>query len=36
MARITIPGIIAGMIIYWGIQHFTGFGNTGKGKTAGA
>jgi hypothetical protein len=33
--RITIPGIITGMIIYWGIQHFTGLGNTGKGKAAG-
>ena len=29
--RITLPGIIVGAGIYWAIQHFTGFGNTGKG-----
>jgi hypothetical protein len=28
--RITLPGIIAGMVIYWGVQHFTGIGKTGK------
>jgi hypothetical protein len=32
--RITLPGIIAGMVLYWGIQHFTGFGSTGKGKSS--
>jgi hypothetical protein len=31
--RITLPGIVVGMLIYWGIQHFTGFGNTGKSKS---
>jgi hypothetical protein len=31
--RITLPGIIVGMLIYWGVQHFTGFGNTGKSKS---
>lgn len=30
--RITLPGIIAGALLYWGVQHFTGFGNTGKAK----
>jgi hypothetical protein len=31
--RITLPGIIAGVVLYWGVQHFTGFGNTGKAKS---
>jgi hypothetical protein len=29
--RITLPGIVVGLALYWGIQHFTGFGKTGKG-----
>jgi hypothetical protein len=29
--RVTFPGIIVGALLYWGVQHFTGFGNTGKG-----
>jgi hypothetical protein len=29
--RITLSGIIVGALLYWGVQHFTGFGNTGKG-----
>jgi len=32
--RITLAGIITGMIIYWGAQHFLGVGVTGKGKTS--
>ena len=28
--RITLAGIIVGAVLYWGVQHFTGFGNTGK------
>lgn len=28
--RITIPGVIAGVVLYWAVQHFTGFGKTGK------
>jgi len=32
--RVTLPGIVVGMLLYWGIQHFTGFGNTGKAKAA--
>jgi len=31
--RVTLPGILVGMGIYWAIQHFTGVGNTGKGKS---
>ena len=31
--RITLPGVLLGVVLYWGVQHFTGFGNTGKGKT---
>ncbi len=29
--RVTLSGIIVGALLYWGVQHFTGFGNTGKG-----
>jgi len=29
--RITLSGIVVGALLYWGVQHFTGFGNTGKG-----
>jgi hypothetical protein len=29
--RITLSGVIVGALLYWGVQHFTGFGNTGKG-----
>jgi hypothetical protein len=29
--RVTLPGIVVGALLYWGIQHFTGFGSTGKG-----
>jgi hypothetical protein len=35
MARITLPGIITGLVLYWGFQHFTGMGNTGKSKSTG-
>jgi hypothetical protein len=31
--RITLPGIVVGVLLYWGVQHFTGFGNTGKQKS---
>lgn len=31
--RITLTGIIVGAGLYWAVQHFTGFGNTGKGKS---
>jgi hypothetical protein len=30
--RVTLPGILVGALLYWGVQHFTGFGNTGKAK----
>jgi hypothetical protein len=29
--RVTLPGILVGVLLYWGVQHFTGLGNTGKG-----
>jgi len=32
--RVTLAGVVVGMLLYWGIQHFTGFGNTGKAKAA--
>lgn len=30
--RITLPGIVVGIGLYWAFQHFTGMGNTGKAK----
>ena len=30
--RITLPGILVGAALYWGIQHFLGVGVSGKGK----
>jgi hypothetical protein len=30
--RVTLSGILVGAALYWGVQHFTGFGNTGKAK----
>jgi hypothetical protein len=32
--RVTIPGVVVGILLYWGFQHFTGMGNTGKAKAA--
>jgi hypothetical protein len=32
--RVTFGGILVGVIGYWVVQHFTGFGNTGKGKSS--
>jgi len=34
--RFTIPGVLLGIGLYWGFQHFTGMGNTGKAKAAGS
>lgn len=31
--RVTLAGVIVGALLYWGIQHFTGFGTSGKGKS---
>ena len=31
--RITLPGVVLGFALYWAMQHWTGFGNTGKGKS---
>jgi hypothetical protein len=28
--RVTLAGILVGIALYWGVQHFTGFGKTGK------
>jgi hypothetical protein len=33
--RITLAGIVVGMALYWGAQHFLGVGVSGKGKNAG-
>jgi hypothetical protein len=27
-----VKGLLVGVIGYWAVQHFTGFGNTGKAK----
>jgi hypothetical protein len=29
--RVTLSGVIVGALLYWGVQHFFGIGNTGKG-----
>lgn len=29
--RVTLAGIIVGVVGYWAVQHFLGVGNTGKG-----
>lgn len=28
--RVTLGGVLVGVIGYWAFQHFTGMGNTGK------
>ena len=30
--RVSLPGVVVGLLLYWGFQHFTGMGNTGKAK----
>lgn len=30
--RVTLAGVAVGLLLYWGFQHFTGMGNTGKAK----
>jgi hypothetical protein len=30
-----LKGLLVGVIGYWAVQHFAGFGVTGKGKSAG-
>lgn len=32
--RFTIPGVVLGIALYWGFQHFTGMGTSGKAKAA--
>jgi hypothetical protein len=32
--RVTLPGVVVGVLLYWGFQHFTGKGNTGKSKAS--
>jgi len=31
--RFHVGSFIAGLVVYWGWQHFTGMGNTGKSKS---
>jgi hypothetical protein len=31
--RITLAGVLVGIAAYWAVQHFTGFGSTGKGSS---
>jgi hypothetical protein len=33
--NITLGGVLVGILLYWGAQHFLGIGVTGKGKAAG-
>ena len=30
--RFHFGSFVAGLVVYWGFQHFTGMGNTGKAK----
>jgi hypothetical protein len=30
-----VKGLLVGVIVYWGVQHFTGIGSTGKGSAVG-
>lgn len=32
--RVTLAGILVGVALYWGAQHFLGVGVTGRGKGA--
>lgn len=32
--RFSLGSFVAGLVVYWGVQHFTGLGNTGKGATS--
>jgi len=25
-----VRGLLVGLVLYWGVQHFTGFGKTGR------
>jgi hypothetical protein len=27
-----VKGLVVGVILYWGVQHFSGFGKSGKPK----
>lgn len=31
--RFSLGSFLLGAAAYWAVQHFTGFGNTGKGKS---
>lgn len=33
--RVTLAGVLVGVALYWGAQHFLGVGVTGRGKAAG-
>jgi len=30
-----VRGLLVGVVLYWGVQHFTGIGKTGKTSMAG-
>lgn len=30
-----LKGFLVGVIVYWGVQHFTGIGNTGRAAVGG-
>jgi hypothetical protein len=32
--RFSLGSFLLGVAVYWGVQHFTGIGNTGKGKSS--
>ena len=32
--RFSLGSFVLGLVAYWGFQHFTGMGNTGKAKGA--
>jgi hypothetical protein len=34
VTRSPVFWVLVGVVGYWGVQHFTGFGNTGKSKAA--
>lgn len=34
MRGVTLMGVAVGVLGYWAFQHFTGMGNTGKGRTS--
>ena len=33
--RVTLAGVVVGILLYWSAQHFLGVGVSGRGKAAG-